>query len=118
MSATRHTVTAVHGDQRVRVTIGDRVVAETRRPLLVHETGLPVRYHVPRADVDMTLLEPTATHTTCPYKGTASYWAFHDERGPVADVAWEYPEPLPGVAAIRDYLSFYDAHADIQVLPD
>ncbi|MFD5317410.1 DUF427 domain-containing protein [Streptomyces sp. NPDC127098] len=118
MPTTRHTVTVEHGDRRVRVTIGDQVVADTRRPVLLHETGLPVRYYVPRDDVDMTLLEPTPTHTTCPYKGTASYWSFHGENGPLADVAWEYPDPLPAVALIRDHLSFYDSHADIQVLPD
>ncbi|MFB7501293.1 DUF427 domain-containing protein [Streptomyces sp. NPDC056161] len=50
--------------------------AETGRPLLVHETGLPVRYYIPPQDVDLALFQPTDIHTTCPYKGVASYWSY------------------------------------------
>ncbi|GAB2898589.1 DUF427 domain-containing protein [Streptomyces mayteni] len=118
MSTARHTVTVTRGDQRIRVLIGGRVVAETDRPALLHETGLPVRYYVPHDDVDMSLFAPTETHTVCPFKGTASYWTFLGEDGPVTDVAWAYPEPLPEVASIAGHLCFYDTHADIEVVTD
>ncbi len=112
-----HLVTAVPGTQHVRVTIDGQVVAESQHPVLVYETGIPVRYYLPPRDVDLTLFEPTDTHTTCPFKGIASYWTYRGEDGGQArpDVVWAYEDPIPAVAAIKGYLSFYDTVADISV---
>ena len=66
--------------RHVRVLIDGVVVADTHRPWLLFETGLPVRYYVPKIDVRMELLEPTDSHTACPYKGIASYWTASRER--------------------------------------
>jgi hypothetical protein len=56
--------------RRVRV-----VVADSGRPTLLFETGLPPRFYLRKEDVRMGLLEPTDTETACPYKGTTSrYW--------------------------------------------
>lgn len=116
MPSPEHSVRAVSGSQRVRVEIDGRVVAESDRPVLVHETGLPVRYYLPPEDVAMDLLEPSGTHTYCPYKGRASYWSYPGSGGRVRhDVAWAYPEPLPEIALIKDHLCFYDSAADITV---
>ncbi|MEU6083499.1 DUF427 domain-containing protein [Streptomyces sp. NPDC047108] len=111
-----HTVEAVSGTQRITVRIGDRVVAASDRPVLVHETGMPVRYYLPPQDVALELFEPTATSTHCPFKGDASYWSYRDGDGRVrADVVWAYPDPLPAVALIKDHLCFYDSEAEIAV---
>ena len=59
--------------------VGGVVVAETRRPVLLDETGLVTRYYVPIADVRRELLEPSATFTECPYKGRAEYWSVRAE---------------------------------------
>ncbi|MFI2345451.1 DUF427 domain-containing protein [Streptomyces sp. NPDC019443] len=115
-----HRVTAVPGTQHIRVEIDGQLVSSSSRPVLVYETGLPVRYYLPAEDVNLTLFEPTDTHTTCPYKGEASYWSFHGgntgaDAAVRTDVAWSYQEPLPSVLDIKGYLSFYDNVADIQV---
>lgn len=113
-----HRVEVVRGTQQVTVTIDGRVVAQSRRPLLLLETGLPVRYYLPPQDVDLSLFESTDTHTTCPFKGEAAYWTYLGEEGgsgPHTDVVWAYPEPLDAVAEIKDHLSFYDTVADISV---
>ncbi|MFD5388842.1 DUF427 domain-containing protein [Streptomyces sp. NPDC127074] len=114
-----HRVDVEHGSQHVTVTIDGRVVAESTRPLLVHETGLPVRYYLPPEDVDLTLFQPTDSHTTCPFKGEAAYWTYRgpagDEAEPRPDVVWAYPRPIEKVAEIKDHLSFYDAVAKIDV---
>lgn len=81
-----------------------RVLAESRRPLLLHETGLPVRYYLPPEDVHTELLTPSDTHTHCPFKGDASYWSLPE----AADLVWAYPEPLAQVAQIKDHFCFYD----------
>jgi uncharacterized protein (DUF427 family) len=52
------------------------------------------------------LLVPSDTRTVCPYKGTASYWSLRIGDGEVADVAWEYRQPLPEAGRIAGHLSF------------
>src|SRR5438874_177970 len=69
-----HRVDACRSSRHVRVVIDGQTVAETSRPVLVFETGLPTRYYVPNLDVRMDLLRPTDTVTRCPYKGQARYW--------------------------------------------
>ncbi|MFJ1971694.1 DUF427 domain-containing protein [Streptomyces sp. NPDC087903] len=99
-----HTITIEHGTQHVRVVHGDRVLAESDRPLVLRETGSPVRYYLPVEDVRLELLAPSDTHTYCPFKGTASYWSLPD----AADLVWGYPDPKPDVAEIKDHLCFYE----------
>ena len=92
--------------RRVRVIVGNEVVADTRRPKVLSETGLVNRYYIPPEDVRPELLEPSATHTVCPYKGTASYRSVVTDGRRVADAAWCYPEPLEDALRVRDHLCF------------
>ena len=52
-------VDTVHSSRHVRVEIEGVTLGETRRPILLFETGLPTRYYIPKLDVRMDLLEPT-----------------------------------------------------------
>jgi uncharacterized protein (DUF427 family) len=99
--STRHVVVSLDGE----------VVAESRRPVLLFETGLPVRYYLPREDVRLDLLAPSDKRTTCAYKGHASY--FGTDAHP--DIAWTYLEPLPDAEQIRDLIAFFNERADITV---
>ncbi|AKU18361.1 DUF427 domain-containing protein [Luteipulveratus mongoliensis] len=113
---TTHSVSVEQGTAHVTVVIDGVTVADSTRPLLVHETGYPVRYYLPPEDVRLDTFRATQTHTTCPYKGEASYWTFSDDEGNErADVAWAYPEPLEAVAPIKDHISFYDTVAEVRV---
>ncbi|MCK7622693.1 DUF427 domain-containing protein [Streptomyces sp. RS10V-4] len=105
MSPQGHRIDIEEGSDHVRVVVNGQLLAESRRPLLLAETGYPVRYYLPPEDVRTELLTPSATHTVCPFKGTASYWSL--DGGP-EDVAWAYPEPHAEVAAIKDHFCFYD----------
>ncbi|CAM5319707.1 hypothetical protein SALBM135S_07059 [Streptomyces alboniger] len=100
-----HRITIEPGTHHVRVVHDGQVVAESARPLLLRETGLPVRYYLPPEDVRTELLTPSTTQTYCPFKGTASYWSLPGS----ADTVWAYPEPKPDVAAIKDHFCFYEA---------
>ncbi|WP_255952115.1 DUF427 domain-containing protein [Streptomyces odontomachi] len=99
-----HTITIEEGTERVRVLRDGQVVAESERPLVLHETGCPPRYYLPPQDVRTDLLTPSETHTHCPFKGTASYWSLPG----APDTVWAYPDPKPEVAAIKDHLCFYE----------
>jgi len=98
--------------REVRVVLGGREVARTRRARLLFETGLPTRYYIPAEDVDANLLAPSEKVTACPYKGTARYWSTRVGDKLFDDIVWSYPEPLPEALRIKDYLCFYDERVD------
>ncbi|MFF0127697.1 DUF427 domain-containing protein [Streptomyces mirabilis] len=108
-------VDALPSSRHVRVEIDGTVVADTRRPVLLFETGLPTRYYIPREDVRLDLLVPSDLSTGCPYKGTAAYWSWRGAGDAPANLVWSYPEPLPAVGAVKGLLAFYNEAVDITV---
>ena len=52
-------------------------------------------------------LQPSDTHTTCPWKGVASYYSIQAGGLTNPDAAWYYPEPLEAAAHIRDRVAFW-----------
>lgn len=113
-----HRVDVVASSRHVRVVIGGQTIAESRRPMLLFETGLPTRYYLPVEDVQLELLEPTPTSTVCPYKGTASdYWRLRGD-GAGKDVAWSYPDPIPECPKIRGLIAFFNERVDALYVDD
>jgi uncharacterized protein (DUF427 family) len=92
--------------KRVHVRVGDAVVADSTRVLLVRETGYPPVYYFPREDVHMELLQPSEQRTTCPYKGEASYFGVQGGDGVRENAAWSYESPDPSVAGLAGYIAF------------
>ena len=92
-----------------------QVLAETRRPVLLFETGLPTRYYFPRDDVNLGILTPTDNRSHCPYKGQAEYWSMPSGEGERSDVAWSYRTPLPESQKIAGLISFYTEKVDVYV---
>jgi uncharacterized protein (DUF427 family) len=97
--------------RRVRVELDGELLADSTRPLLVFETGLPVRYYLPREDVRMDLLERSDHRTVCAYKGEASHYS----AGSADNVAWTYPDPASDKPELRDAIAFYNENVDITV---
>ena len=110
-----HRVDVLNSSRHVKVVIGGQVVAETRKPRLLFETGLRTRYYIPKVDVRMDLLEPTATQTQCPYKGNAVYWSARVGEQVFPDIVWSYPFPIPECMKIQNLLSFYNEKVEIYV---
>ncbi len=107
-----HRVDTMRSDRRVHVSLDGEVLAETRRPMAVFETGLQPRWYIPRADVRTARLTQSDKVTVCPYKGVASYWSLDD--GP-ANVAWSYDEPLPEGLGLADHVCFLGDDITVQV---
>jgi uncharacterized protein (DUF427 family) len=106
----------VHKSTRhVRVFCEGVVLADSRRPSILFETGLPPRYYLPAEDVRTDLLVPSSTKTRCAYKGSASHWSAQIGDLLVEDVAWSYPEPLLEAEPVRDLLCFYQERVDLEV---
>jgi uncharacterized protein (DUF427 family) len=101
--------------RHVRVEVDGVTVADSRRPRILFETGLPPRYYLPLADIRTDLLRPSATQTSCPYKGTASYWSVDTGAGPHPDVVWIYRTPLQESLNIAGLAAFYDEKVDVFV---
>ena len=110
-----HRVDTVESSRHVVVSVDGVTVAQSHRPRLLFETGLPTRYYLPKLDVRMDLLEPTALHTRCPYKGIASYWSIRVHGKTYADLVWGYPAPLVEQAKLTDLVCFYNEKVDIDV---
>ena len=107
-----HIVTPHASSAEVTVRFAGEVVAKTTRPLRVEETGYKPVYYIPREDVRMELLEPTARSTHCPFKGDASYFTIKAGGKEAQNAVWSYQSPKDSVSEIKDYLAFYADQLD------
>ena len=108
-------VDVLHSSRHIIVRVADTIVADSRRPSLLFETGLPVRYYIPKLDVRLDVLTPTATRSRCPYKGEACYWSIDVNGQHFEDVVWSYPAPIPEIPKIENLLAFYNEKVDIEI---
>lgn len=104
-------VDVISSTRNVRVVVGGKTVAETDRPTLLFETGMPVRYYIPVTDVRVDLLEPSEKITRCPYKGESHYYSVKGvEDG--GDLAWYYRYPTPEAIKVANMVSFFNERVD------
>jgi uncharacterized protein (DUF427 family) len=106
-------IDVLQSSRHVVVSVDGVVLADTHRPKLLFETGLPVRYYIPKIDLRLELIRTSDTVTRCPYKGIASYLAFDigDETRP--DLAWTYVAPIPEIPKIENHVAFFNERVDI-----
>lgn len=110
-----HRIDVIRSTRRVEVEVDGELVAETEQPVILFESGLPPRYYIPEEDLRSELLEPSDTHTECPYKGTASYRSVKTAGDAGKDLLWYYPEPLPEVGRIAGRVAFFNERIDLTV---
>jgi len=107
-----HPITIQFNPARVVVSVGDRVVADSRGALTLREASLPAVQYIPRKDVDMSLLQRTDHATYCPYKGDCAYYSIPSGGDRSVNAVWTYEAPYAAVAQIKDYLAFYPSRVD------
>ena len=110
-----HRVDVRDASRHVRVSVDGVVVADSTRPRLLFETGLPTRYYLLKLDVRMDLLSATSTSSVCPYKGKAEYWSVTVNGTTHNDLAWGYRDPIPEAFKIAGLVCFYNEKLDIEV---
>ena len=109
-------VDAVRSSRTVRVEVDGTVLAESGAPVMVFETGLPVRYYLERTGVDFTHLRANDTRTQCPYKGrTSGGWDATVGESTIPNIAWAYDFPTAALTAIKGMICFYNEKVDIVV---
>jgi uncharacterized protein (DUF427 family) len=101
--------------RHVRVEVDGVTVAESTSPRLLFETGLPVRYYVPKTHVRMELMQLEQRVTHCPYKGAAESWSVRIDGKVHEHLAWCYPAPLPESQKIAGLMAFYNEKVDLFV---
>jgi len=107
-----HPITIEPNPNRVVVSIGGTVLADSRDTLTLREAGYPAVQYIPRKDVYMMLLERSAHTTYCPYKGDCAYFSIPLGGERAINAVWTYEAPYDAVAAIRDHLAFYPDRVD------
>jgi uncharacterized protein (DUF427 family) len=107
-----HPITIERNPARIVVTLGGKVVADTTAALTLREAAYPAVQYIPRADVDMSLLERTDHATYCPYKGDASYYSIPLGGTRSANAVWSYEAPYDAVTAIAGHVAFYPDRVD------
>ena len=97
-----HRIDIRQSSRNLVVSHHDRVVADTKRPMVLYESGFAPRWYVPRADIDESALAHVEHQTFCPYKGICNYYDIGDARLG----AWSYREALSEVGRISGLVSF------------
>ncbi len=92
--------------ERVRIKVGNAVIADTRKAMELREIGYPARQYIPRGDVTMEFLIPSETMTHCPFKGDASYYSIRLHGDTLRDAVWSYERPLRAMSLIAGHLAF------------
>jgi uncharacterized protein (DUF427 family) len=94
--------------KRVRAVVGEQTVADSLRPLLLHEGGHQPIYYFPADDVRSEMLVPTDHHSYCPKKGEASYYSIRVGDQLIENAAWYYPSALPDAPpGLEGLIAFY-----------
>ncbi len=78
------------------------VIAESDKTVVVENN-----HYFPREAVNKAFLKPSNTHSTCPWKGEASYYTLEVNGKENRDAAWYYPHPKDAAKNIEDYIAFW-----------
>jgi uncharacterized protein (DUF427 family) len=108
-------VDVLPSSRHVEVMVDGVKVADSVRPRMLFETGLPTRYYLPKVDVRMDLLVPTDLETHCPYKGTANYYSVEVNGKVFENIVWWYKHPIAEAQQIAGCVSFYNEKVDVIV---
>ena len=85
-----------------KATWNGAVIAESDNTVMVEGN-----HYFPPDSINADLLEPSAKHTSCPWKGEASYYSLNVDGNVNADAAWYYPTPKDAAKEIKGHVAFW-----------
>lgn len=80
----------------------NKTIAESDDTIVVE-----MNHYFPPESVNREFFKDSGNHTTCPWKGEASYYDIVVDGETNKDAAWFYPEPKEDAKMIRDYVAFW-----------
>jgi uncharacterized protein (DUF427 family) len=107
-----HPISIDANSSRVVVTVGGKVIADTRAALTLREASYPAVQYIPRGDVDVAALTRSEHTTYCPYKGGASYYSIPAGGDRSLNAVWSYETPFEAMVQIKGYVAFYPDRVD------
>ncbi len=79
-----------------------QTIAESDKTVVVEGN-----HYFPRESVKPEYLQESATHSTCPWKGEASYFSLNVGGKDNRDAAWYYPAPKDAAKQIAGHVAFW-----------
>jgi uncharacterized protein (DUF427 family) len=86
----------------MRATWNGAVLAESDATVVVEGN-----HYFPADSIHREYFTDSATHSTCPWKGEASYYTVAVDGKNNQDAAWYYPQPKDAAKEITDYVAFW-----------
>jgi uncharacterized protein (DUF427 family) len=86
----------------MRAIYNGEVIAESENTVIIEGN-----HYFPPDSVKKEFLTESGTHTTCPWKGVASYYNIVVNGEKAADAAWYYRDPRTLAEGIKGYISFW-----------
>ena len=86
----------------MKATWNNEVIADSDNTVVVEGN-----HYFPSDSVNKDHLQPSSTHTVCPWKGEASYYNVVVNGETNKDAAWYYPEPKDAAAEINNRIAFW-----------
>lgn len=108
-------VDALRSTRHVVVELDGVVLADSRAPVMLYETGHVPRHYLPAADVRRDLLMRSEHVTHCPYKGSTTYFHLRIGEREERDVAWSYRAPFAESLPIAGMICFPSDRVDITI---
>jgi uncharacterized protein (DUF427 family) len=96
----------------MKAVFNGQVIAESNDTIYIEGNQ-----YFPPSSVNMQYLKPSDTHTTCPWKGEASYYDVVVDGKTNKDAAWYYPKPKDGSIDIvkKDFTNYVAFWHGVQV---
>ncbi|MDE1887873.1 MAG: DUF427 domain-containing protein [Gammaproteobacteria bacterium] len=86
----------------MKATWNGKVIAESDATVVVEGN-----HYFPAEAIHQEYFQPNDKHTTCPWKGVASYYNVVVDGQVNKDAAWYYPDPKPAAKQIKDRVAFW-----------
>ena len=80
----------------------DVVIAESNDTIVIEGN-----HYFPEDSINKEYFKESELHTTCPWKGLASYYTLEVNGESNKDAAWYYPEPKELASSIKDHVAFW-----------
>lgn len=87
---------------RMKAIWNNTVIAESNDTVVVEGN-----HYFPKESIKSEFFSDSATHSTCPWKGLASYYSLEVDGKKNPDAAWYYPAPKDAAKEIKDHVAFW-----------
>ena len=78
------------------------ILAESKDTVVVEGN-----HYFPPDSINQRYFKESDTHTTCPWKGRASYYHIEVDGEVNKDAAWTYPAPKDAAQNIKNHVAFW-----------